>query len=264
MANHILMKGRHKTFFLVLVTMLVSGLSSCIQTRTLSTDNQLLSDLNRPDYIGTFASVYFVDESKHVNIDPLQTLVSIHRNDSIIRRRVKRIAFANQQFDTLSSISINEELISVLNYVKVKQTVKGFKSSAIMDEIGKTTISNFNIYFISTGFMKDSILAGNEAERKAMMTSLAVLSAFAFGAAGVLVYGNVAKGSNRYVVPANALTYKEAFEGKQGLTGFVIVYDKSKKEICYVREQFFASSKDPVNVNAIRRQIKHAFKELYF
>jgi len=70
--------------------------------------------------------------------------------------------------------------------------------------------------------------------------------------------------NSKYTLDNNGLDFKGAFDGKQGLKGFLIVYDKNKKEICYIREQFFSSSQSPLDLNSIRKQIKNAFKELYF
>lgn len=242
--------------------------SSCIQTRTLTTNNQKLDEFGRLDYIGTFASIYYVDGNKNVNIDPFQTLQSIYKNDSIIKKRVKKTTFTKQQFDTTISKKINAEIIAALNYVKTKEKIKGFITSDIFDEIGKTTTSNFNLYFISTGYTKDTVLAKKEAILKGEMITLNVLSGFAFGITGVLVVAQINKNSvnykNNYGYTQNSIAYKDAFNGKQGLKGFVIVYDKNKKEICYVREQFFSSNKSPLSLNSIRKQIKYAFKETYF
>lgn len=249
---------------LVIVTSFFSV--SCIQTRTLTTSDQTLNEFCNADYIGTFSVIYYIDRNKNINIEPLQTLESIYKNDSIIRKRVKLITFAHQKFDTIVSKKMNEEMVSILNYVKKEGKIKNYRVSSIFDEIGSHTKSNYNIYFISTGFTKDTILAKKEKNLKTLNTSLLVLSGFAFGITGSFIYTNMTKNTFtlNYPIRANYLHYKDAFEGKQGLRGFVIVYDKTKKEICYIREQFFSSSKNPLELNAIKKQIKNAFKELYF
>lgn len=248
------------SFFSVLLL-----LTSCVQTRTLTTDNQKLNEFNRADYIGTFSAIYYIDAKKNLNIDPVQTLQSVYKNDSIVRKRVKFMNFTSQNFDTVVSTKINKELLSVLNYVKKEGKVKNYTSSEVFDEIGSRTKSNYNIYFISTGFTKDTVLAKKEANLKALNMSLAALSGFAFGLTGVIVYNTVANTfSVSYPVNTNYLSYKDAYEGKQGLRGFVIVYDKANKNVCYVREQFFSSSKNPLDLKALKKQIKNAFKEIYF
>lgn len=248
-------------FFCVLVS-----LSSCVQTRTFTTENQKLDEFVRPDYIGTFASIYYVDVNQQVNIEPIQTLTSIYKNDSIIRKRVKKTNFTNQRFDTLISRRINSAIFSVLNYTKTNEKVKGFKAPDVFEEIGKRTASNFNLYFISTGFTKDTNLAKEEAILKGETIALNLLSGFAFGVSGVLIVNEAMKNgvNSKYKLDNNGLDFKGAFDGKQGLKGFLIVYDKNKREICYIREQFFSSSQSPLDLNSIRKQIKNAFKELYF
>jgi hypothetical protein len=240
--------------------------TSCIQTRTLTTNNQKLNEFDRPDYIGTFSAIYYVDANKSISINPLQTYHSIYKNDSIIRKRVKQITFTNQQFDTLTSQKINKEIISTLNYVRDKEKIKGFATSGIFDEIGRKTKANFNVYFISTGFTKDTILARKETILKTLNTSLTVLSGFTFPLTGAFIYASVSEKNFRtkYSNSSGVLSSKELYTGKQGLRGFVIVYDKVKKEVCYVREQFFSFNKNPLKINAIKNQIKYAFKEIYF
>ena len=251
-----------KFFCLFSITILLQ--SSCVQTRTLTLDNQKLNEFNRADYIGTFSAIYYIDIKKNLNIDPVQTLQSIYKNDSIVRKRVKFMSFTNQSLDTTVSTKINKELLSVLNYVKKEGKVKNYKSSEVFDEIGSHTKSNYNIYFISTGFTKDTILAKKEANLKALNVSLTALSGFAFGLTGVIVYNSIANTfSVSYPINMNFLYYKDAYEGKHGLRGFVVVYDKKNKNVCYVREQFFSSSKNPLDLKALKKQIKNAFKEIY-
>lgn len=256
-------KKEMKFIFLFSITFLL--LTSCIQTRTLTTDNQKLNEFNKADYIGTFSAIYYIDKNKNFNIDPIQTLQSIYKNDSIVRKRVKFMNFTNQNLDTAVSTKINMDLISLLNYVKKEGKVKNYQSSEVFDEIGGRTKSNYNIYFISTGFTKDTVLAKKEANLKTLNISLMVLSGFAFGVTGVITYNSIANTfSSKYPLKMNYLNYKEAYEGKQGLRGFVIVYDKLNKNVCYVREQFFSSSKNPLDLKTIKKQIKNAFKEIYF
>ena len=251
--------------FIFLFCTVILLLSSCVQTRTLTTNDQKLNEFYRADYIGTFSAIYYIDAKKNLNIDPVQTLQSIYKNDSIVRNRVKSINFTNQNFDTTTSTKLNKELLSVLNYVKKEGKVKNYRSSGVFDEIGSLNKSNYNIYFISTGFLKDTILAKKEANIKTINLSLMVLSGFAFGLTGVLVYNSVANTlSVSFPVNMNYLYYKEAYEGEKGLRGFIIVYDKLNKNVCYVREQFFSSSKNPLDLKALNKQIKNVFKEIYF
>ncbi|MES2761479.1 MAG: hypothetical protein V4677_04700 [Bacteroidota bacterium] len=254
--------------YLLLFSTVILLFSSCIQTRTFSTHNQKLDEFNKPDYIGTFASIYYVDANKKVNIEPLQTLTSIYKNDSIIRKRVKKTNFTNQKFDTLTSKRINSAIFSILNYTKSNEKIKGYTAPDVFDEIGKTTTSNFNLYFISVGFTKDTNLAKEEAILKGETIALNLLSGFAFGMSGVLIVNEISKNGAdakaKYVMSDSSIDFKGAFDGKQGLKGFVVVYDKSKKEICYIREQFFTSDQSPLNLNSVRKQIKNAFKETYF
>ena len=242
-------------------------LSSCVQTRTLTSDNQKLNELNRPDYIGTFSAIYFIDSLRSVRIDPAKTLNSIYRNDSLIRKRVKFLSFSTQKVDTSNSVAINKELVACLNYTKNKKTIKGYNGSLNeFKKISKTTTSNYNVYFISTGYTKNKKLSEKELEMKVLNGSLAALSAFAFGGTGVIFYAGATKNifSPKYVTDTNSIYYDGAFKKKQGLSGFVIVYDKVKNEICYVREQFFSSSKNPLDLKSVKKQVKNAFKEIYF
>ena len=254
--------------FLFLFSVMILLFGSCVQTRTFTTNNQKLDEFNKPDYIGTFASIYYIDTNKNVRMEPIQTLTSIYKNDSIIRKRVKKNNFTNQRLDTVTSKKINAAIFSIINYTKNNQKIKGFSAPDVLEEIGQKTSSNFNLYFISIGFTKDTNLAKEEAIIKGETVALNVLTGFAFGMSGVLVLNELSKGqgggNSKYLISDNSVDFKGAFDGKQGLKGFVVVYDKSKKEICYIREQFFSSSQSPLDINSIRKQIKNAFKETYF
>lgn len=59
------------------------------------------------------------------------------------------------------------------------------------------------------------------------------------------------------------LDFKHSYEGTQGLSGYVIIYNKKKDEICFYREQFFIIGRDPLYLPNIKKQIKNAFKEIH-
>jgi hypothetical protein len=256
-----------KLFFLVVTVCLVC--LSCVQTKTLTTNSQKLNQFNRPDYIGTFSAMYYIDSLRTINIDTLKTLYAIHKNDSLIRKRVRFLSFGAQKVNATNATEINVALINCLNYTLEKETIKGYTGSLkAFEEIGNSTTGNYNIYFISIGYSKHKNIALTDRVIKTSAVLATGLSVFLFGYVGyiapVIIEQNVGNSLDKKPKKdETVLNFPGAYSRKQSLSGFVVVYDKVKKEICYVREQFFAIPKSPVSEKAIKKQVKNAFKELY-
>jgi predicted membrane metal-binding protein len=248
-----LLKLIHLFKLFAVICGLLFTFSSCIQTRTLTTSGKKLNEFNRPDYMGTYAAVYQLSIDTILPIDKNVSLLSIHKNDSIIRKRVKSLSYNISSTDSTTNSKLSEGLAEIIHHIKTNRKIKGCPNLGIFKVASGGTKSNFNLYFVSTGFYKDSLLHKKDRRVAVAAVSTIALSSFLFGVVGAGVASYYLPKKNDYI-----------FKGKSGLSGYVIVFDKSKSEICYVREQFFQLRKDPLRTKSINKQIKNAFKELYF
>jgi hypothetical protein len=256
------MKKTTNIFFvnlLMLLCFFTNSFAQLIQTRSYNT-GKAFDELPRTDYMGTFSAIYFLQEDKSVQIDNELSLHSVYINDSVIKKRVKKINFSGGLIsDSIMVLKLRAQLLDVISYAKKNETIKGYKPDSVFYTAGKNSATQYNLYFVSAGFIKDSVLHKKAKQlalrRNILLGAVNVVSAITIGYIFVPVMGRNTSG------PAIPGIDEKKITASAALSGFVIVYDKKSNQVCFFREQFFPRAKDPTVTENITTQIKHAFKE---
>ncbi|MBC7862805.1 MAG: hypothetical protein IAF38_07510 [Bacteroidia bacterium] len=256
------MKKRLKIFFVILFLISVCS-SNCfsqlfIQTQSYNT-GKTFDEIPRTDYMGTFSAIYFLQQNKNINIDPELSKESVYVSDSIIKCRVKKVNHAgNLIADSMTILQLRNELTDVIKYAQKNESIKGYKPDSVFYRAGSKSVTNYNLYFVSTGFIKDSALHRKAVLRKIGRGAIIV----SFGLLGYFATQVFHEKKDDPLPPGIKRTEgKNPFKGTSGLSGFVIIYDKKNNQICFYRQQFFLADRDPTNEENIVKQIRGAFKE---
>ncbi len=230
----------------------------CIQTNTITTDYQRLGDLKNPAFIGTFCSISVLKNESDSSYYDLATAYFNYRYDSIIKARVTNMRPVNmlEKLDKPAIQSLSRELIEVINRSKNYNGLNDQPRRTTMDSIADLFPERYSSYFVSYG----NVLAPNDFKNYKL--GKAVVNGLVIGAMVLVSLTMQAIFNSNSSTNLNVNNGDEKFQ--DGVFCYLIIYDRGKKEVCFVRKQYFRSdskNNQPFHPTKVNKQISVIFKE---
>lgn len=239
------------------VLLIVIGLTSCVQTKTLVADpNVQLLNIKNPVYCGTFSSFVLYDKNNLVRFNDSLTRLGNRLYDSIIRSRIKRFQFVQQPFlnDTADARLLTFEFTQLITKAEKDQSIKGFQAGSIFAKLTQNDAHDQFLFFIPTGYQRSA--ANFKEMRKQQGAQIGPNAQMAFVVGSLLATAFTGNVMFFIFKPNNSALQA------MGSNCHILVYTKSLNRVSLYRQQFFASKNViPLEKRYLKKQVEYLLKE---
>ncbi len=225
------MKANQNTSFISFVFLCLL-VASCIQTKTLPSEpDEDVSRINAPIYCGTFSSYISYGKNNKITFNDSITHLSNLIFDSIVRSSFHKLPRLEHAFvnDTADARLMSTDFVNIINQAVKHESIKNYRVNDVFYRL--TEHYNFErfLFLIPTGYTRTALnLSQTNKIKQDYQTAFQIIGA-GIALASLITTGNI----NRIYFPTKQRIHA------QGSNCYVLIYNKSKREITFYRQQFF-------------------------
>jgi len=206
--------------------------SSCIQTKTLPSEpDEDVSRIKAPIYCGTFSSYISYGKNNQITYNDSVTQLSNLIFDSIVRTAFHKLPRLEHPFvkDTTDARLMSTDFVNIINQAVKHESIKNYRVNEVFYRLTEHYNDERFLFLIPTGYTRTALhLLESNKKRQDSKSSLQIIGE-GIALASLSTTGNI----NRVYFPTKQRIHA------QGSNCYVLIYNKSKREMTFYRQQFF-------------------------